>query len=44
MGDPVGINREQVLWRSGDGLAFVVTLDQLLYLCENKSCVAEEVK
>jgi RHS repeat-associated protein len=36
---PVGTEYNQVLWRSNDGLAYVVSQPQLSYLCEGKSCV-----
>jgi len=41
MGDAPGTNPEQVLWYSGDRLAYVVSERQLSYLCEGKSCVHE---
>jgi hypothetical protein len=40
MGGVTGTEYNQVLWRSDDGLAYVVSEKQLSYLCEEKSCVA----
>lgn len=38
---PVGTEYNQVLWRSDDRLAYVVSQRQLSYLCEGQSCVHE---
>jgi hypothetical protein len=43
LGRPFGTGIDQVLWYSGDGLAFIVSQAQLAKLCRGGSCVYKDL-